>query len=61
MVHPDQLDLRLAAAPVQFDDELPEIHRGAPARGEHSREILSDIGYTESEVAHLVADGVVST
>ena len=24
MLYPDQPDLRLAAAPVQFDDELPE-------------------------------------
>ena len=25
MTHPDQPDLRLAAAPVQFDDEFPEV------------------------------------
>jgi crotonobetainyl-CoA:carnitine CoA-transferase CaiB-like acyl-CoA transferase len=60
MHHPEEPDLRLAAAPVQFDDELPEVRRGGPARGEHSREILSDLGYAESEVAELFADGVVT-
>ncbi|MDT5014367.1 MAG: hypothetical protein QOD39_527, partial [Mycobacterium sp.] len=60
MTHPHQRDLRLAAAPVQFDDELPEVRRGAPSRGEHSRAILADLGYAESEVADLFADAVVS-
>jgi crotonobetainyl-CoA:carnitine CoA-transferase CaiB-like acyl-CoA transferase len=60
MPHPAQPDLRLAAAPVQFDDELPEVRRGGPARGEHSREILSELGYGESDLADLFADGVVS-
>jgi crotonobetainyl-CoA:carnitine CoA-transferase CaiB-like acyl-CoA transferase len=60
MAHPEQPDLRLAAAPVQFDNELPEVRRGGPARGEHSREILGDLGYADSEVADLFAEGVVS-
>jgi crotonobetainyl-CoA:carnitine CoA-transferase CaiB-like acyl-CoA transferase len=60
MTHPTQPDLRLAAAPVQFDDELPEVRRGGPARGEHSREILGELGYGDSDVADLFADGVVS-
>jgi crotonobetainyl-CoA:carnitine CoA-transferase CaiB-like acyl-CoA transferase len=60
MTHPDQPDLRLAAAPVQFDDQQHEVHRAAPARGEHSREILGELGYSESDVADLFEDGVVS-
>jgi crotonobetainyl-CoA:carnitine CoA-transferase CaiB-like acyl-CoA transferase len=60
MTHPDQPDLRLAAAPVQFDDQQHEVHRAAPARGEHSREILRELGYSESDVADLFEDGVVS-
>ncbi|MDT5008621.1 MAG: hypothetical protein QOH57_238 [Mycobacterium sp.] len=60
MTHPDQPNLRLAAAPLQFDDEQHEVHRAGPARGEHSREILTELGYAESEVANLFADAVVS-
>jgi crotonobetainyl-CoA:carnitine CoA-transferase CaiB-like acyl-CoA transferase len=60
MTHPHQPDLRLAAAPVQFDDELPEVRRGGPARGEHSREILGELGYGDSDVADLFANGTVS-
>ncbi|MDT5173350.1 MAG: hypothetical protein QOG37_601, partial [Mycobacterium sp.] len=60
MTHPDQPNLRLAAAPVQFDDEQHEVHRAGPARGEHSHEILTELGYAESEVTDLFADEVVS-
>jgi crotonobetainyl-CoA:carnitine CoA-transferase CaiB-like acyl-CoA transferase len=60
MPHPDRPDLRLAATPVQFDDELPEVRRGGPARGEHSREVLGELGYGDSDVADLFASGAVS-
>ena len=59
--HPTHPTLRLSAAPAQFDDELPEIRRPAPAIGEHTREILADLGYTADEITGFVDDGVVAT
>jgi crotonobetainyl-CoA:carnitine CoA-transferase CaiB-like acyl-CoA transferase len=56
--HPDHPTLRLAAAPAQFDDELPVHRRGAPRQGEHTEEILADVGYTTDEIATLIATGV---
>jgi len=58
MPHPQDEGVRLAAAPVQFDDELPSARRPGPALGEHSREILAELGYTDAEVSRLVADKV---
>src|SRR5690349_4040953 len=60
MAHPTQPKLRLSAAPVQFDDELPEMRRGAPAPGEHTVEVLTGLGYGADEIASLFDDGVVA-
>jgi len=59
MAHPDHPPLRLSAAPAQFDDELPGIRRPGPELGEHSREILAELGYAGAEIDVLVDEGVV--
>jgi crotonobetainyl-CoA:carnitine CoA-transferase CaiB-like acyl-CoA transferase len=58
--HPRHQTLRLSAAPAQFDDELPAVRRAAPAIGEHSREILAELGYGTGDVERLLADGAVA-
>ena len=61
MAHPTHPPLRLSAAPAQFDDELPGIRRPGPELGEHSREILAELGYAAEQIDVLVKDGVVLT
>ena len=60
MAHPDHPRMRLAAAPVQFDDQLPAIRHHAPGRGEHTAEVLAELGYGADEINTLFADGVVA-
>jgi len=55
-VHPH---LRLVAAPVQFDDQLPAVRRAAPTQGEHTVEVLAELGYTDDEVTALFAEGTI--
>lgn len=59
MEHPDHPRLRLSAAPAQFDDEALTIRRPGPELGEHSVEILGELGYGDDDVDRLVKDGVV--
>jgi crotonobetainyl-CoA:carnitine CoA-transferase CaiB-like acyl-CoA transferase len=60
MAHPARPDLRLAAAPAQFDDEEPSVRRPGPALGQHTREVLLELGYEVADVERLVVDGVVA-
>lgn len=50
---------RAVGAPVRFDLEPLPFPGPAPALGEHSGEILGQLGYSDAEIADLVARGVV--
>jgi len=60
MDHPRVEGLKIAAAPVQFDNQFPTITRAAPRLGEHSAEILAEIGYSTDEVDALAGAGTIS-
>jgi crotonobetainyl-CoA:carnitine CoA-transferase CaiB-like acyl-CoA transferase len=45
--------------PLRWDGDRPETTRIPPGPGEHTREILSELGYEDGEIATLVADGIV--
>ena len=53
MDHPAHDGLKIAAPPVQFDNQRPELRRPAPRIGEHSAEVLAEIGYTPTEISDL--------
>jgi crotonobetainyl-CoA:carnitine CoA-transferase CaiB-like acyl-CoA transferase len=57
--HPSEARAKLATAPMQFDDEMVEIHRGAPAIGEHTDELLHEAGFGAEEIDALRAAGAV--
>jgi crotonobetainyl-CoA:carnitine CoA-transferase CaiB-like acyl-CoA transferase len=44
-------------SPVKFSATPTSIRRGAPLLGEHTREILGEFGYLDSEIDALVAAG----
>jgi len=58
--HPAAGRLRQARAAARFSRTPAEIRRGAPALGEHTREILGEFGYSAAEIAALRADGVIN-
>jgi crotonobetainyl-CoA:carnitine CoA-transferase CaiB-like acyl-CoA transferase len=46
--------------PIKFSDTHAEVKRGAPLLGQHTREILADLGYSAAQVDALVAEGAVA-
>jgi len=42
-----------AASPIDFDGQSRMQTRGVPTLGEHSREVLRELGYTDAEIDDL--------
>lgn len=54
--HPTVGNVRLLAHPVKYDGVVPSVTRAPPLSGQHTRELLSEIGYSPAEIAaHLAA------
>jgi crotonobetainyl-CoA:carnitine CoA-transferase CaiB-like acyl-CoA transferase len=51
---------RVPALPIAMNGERFGTRRNVPRVGEHTREVLAAIGYDSTEIAGLLADGIVA-
>jgi len=58
--HPTNPRARLATAPMQFDDQVTEVTRAAPTLGEHTDEVLAEIGISGADIDALRAEGAIA-
>ncbi len=56
--HPRLGKMRTTRNPILFDHGGPEIERTSPMLGEHSEEVLRELGYAPAEIGALVTAGV---
>ena len=49
--------VRTVGFPVKFSETPGSVRRGAPVLGEHTREVLGELGYTDEQVEDLVRSG----
>lgn len=52
-------DLSLVRSPIQLDGEVLPIRRPPPTHGEHSSEVLEELGFAPEEITELRAAGIV--
>jgi crotonobetainyl-CoA:carnitine CoA-transferase CaiB-like acyl-CoA transferase len=50
----------LLRGPLWIDGHPSAIHRNPPELGEHTREVLGEIGYARTTIDHLLAAGVIA-
>jgi crotonobetainyl-CoA:carnitine CoA-transferase CaiB-like acyl-CoA transferase len=59
--HPQAGPVRLLAHPVRYDGAAPPLTRQPPRQGEHTREVLAELGYEPHEINTLVVAGTALT
>jgi crotonobetainyl-CoA:carnitine CoA-transferase CaiB-like acyl-CoA transferase len=52
--HPTEGKIRQARPPARFSASPASVHRLAPGLGEHTREVLCEVGYSQAEIGDLV-------
>ena len=57
--HPRLPDYRAVGLPIRWDGERPGIARVPPLLGEHTAEVLAELGYTESSIKELASRHVI--
>jgi crotonobetainyl-CoA:carnitine CoA-transferase CaiB-like acyl-CoA transferase len=59
LAHPRVGDLAMLANPIHLSETPPVYERHPPLLGEHTREILGELGYTPTEIEALERSGAV--
>ena len=59
--HPTRGKIKNLAPPVKLKKTVAVPSRSAPLLGQHTREILLELGYSAGDIAELEQQGVINT
>jgi crotonobetainyl-CoA:carnitine CoA-transferase CaiB-like acyl-CoA transferase len=57
--HPTAGKIKVTGFPVRLSDAEPSIRRHPPVLGEHTDEVLRELGFAANEIANLRRDGAI--
>jgi crotonobetainyl-CoA:carnitine CoA-transferase CaiB-like acyl-CoA transferase len=56
--YPGKGRVKTVRTPIMVSDELPETRLQSPQLGEHTRQVLQELGYGDTEIQRLIAQGI---
>ena len=60
LTHPEYGPLRLLGIPIKLSDTPGTVEMAPPRFGEHNREVLFKLGYSEADMARFAESGVIA-
>ncbi|MBT8079299.1 MAG: CoA transferase [Gammaproteobacteria bacterium] len=60
LMHPSEGRIRATAIPDRWSDSQPEFQRHAPRLGQHSREVLLELGLSNDEIQALADKNIIN-
>jgi crotonobetainyl-CoA:carnitine CoA-transferase CaiB-like acyl-CoA transferase len=57
--HPKIGPMKALGLPIKSSGDLTAIRQPAPWLGQHTHEVLSELGYADAEIARLFGDQVI--
>ena len=52
--------MKTLGLPVKFSETPGGVARPAPTFGQHTREVLGELGFSDAEIETLIKDGAVA-
>jgi len=51
--------VKQVGSPMRLSETPPRMARAGPVLGEHSAQVLAELGYSQEEIRRLATDGVI--
>ena len=61
LTHPEYGPLRMLGIPIKLSDTPGVVENAPPRFGEHNREVLAKLGYTDDDIREFAEAGVISS
>ncbi len=58
--HPTAGTLRMTGSPIKLAEHTTTVRRPPPLHGQHTDEVLRELGYTADDIASLRDEGVIA-
>ena len=58
--HPSVADRFIVSSPIQFDGEPLSVRSAAPEPGQHTEEVLLELGYSWPDIVELKEQGAIT-